>query len=104
MITIKHFTIAAAIAGFVAFGSVSAQDASHNNSGKPQKLIAAANNFTALDRNGDHRISRSEAGFDRVMSETFAEIDTDGDGFVSTAEYAAAEKTRNTVSSNLPRK
>ena len=40
--------------------------------------------------------------FDRVMSDTFAEIDSDGDGYVSTAEYAAAEKTRNTVSSNLP--
>ena len=64
-------------------------------------MIAAASSFTALDRNGDHRISRSEAGFDRVMSDTFAEIDTDGDVFVSTAEYAAAEKTRNTVSSNF---
>lgn len=59
--------------------------------------IAAASSFTALDRNGDDRISRSEAGFDRILSETFAEIDTDGDGFVSTAEFAAAEKTRATV-------
>lgn len=101
--TIKHFTIAAASAWLVAFGSASAQEVA-SNSGKPHKLIAATNTFTALDRNGDHRISRSEAGFDRVMSETFAVIDTDGDGFVSTAEYAAAEKTRNTVSSNLSNK
>lgn len=57
----------------------------------------AANSFAALDRNGDHRISRSEAGFDRTLSQTFAEIDTDGDGFVSPAEFAAAEKTRTTV-------
>jgi EF hand len=99
--TIKHFAIAATTAWLAAFGNVSAADVTHNNGGKPQKLIAAASTFTALDRNGDHRISRSEAGFDRVMSETFAEIDTDGDGFVSTAEYATAEKTRNTVSSNL---
>jgi hypothetical protein len=60
--------------------------------------VAAASSFAALDRNGDHRISRSEAGFDRIMSQTFAEIDTDGDGFVSQAEFAAAaEKPRATV-------
>lgn len=98
--TIKHFTIAAAAAWVVAFGSAAAEEVTYNN-GKPTKLIAATSTFSALDRNGDHRISRSEAGFDRVMSDLFAEIDTDGDGFVSTAEYAAAEKARNTVSSNL---
>lgn len=59
--------------------------------------IAAASSFAALDRNGDHRISRSEAGFDRVLTHTFAEIDADGDGFVSATEFAAAEKTRATV-------
>ena len=95
--TIKHFTLAAAATWLVAFGNASADD-----SGKPQKLSVAVNTFTQLDRNGDHRISRSEAGFDRVMSNTFAEIDSDADGFVSVTEYAAAEKTRNTVSSNLP--
>lgn len=56
--------------------------------------IAAADSFAALDRNGDHRISRSEAGFDRLMSHTFVEVDTDGDGFVSATEFAAAEKSR----------
>jgi hypothetical protein len=101
--TIKHFTIAAATAWLVAFGSASAENAPPN-SGKPQKLTAATSTFTTLDRNGDHRISRSEAGFDRLMSETFADVDADGDGFVSNAEYAATEKTRNTVSSNLPNK
>lgn len=97
---IKQFALAAA-ATWLIFGNASAGDVTYNNSGKPQKISAASSSFTALDRNGDHRISRSEAGFDRVMSETFADIDTDGDGFVSAAEFAAAEKTRNTVSSNL---
>ena len=64
--------------------------------------VASASSFVALDRNGDHRISRSEAGFDRIMSQTFAEIDTDGDGFVSPAEFEAAEKPRATVT-NLDR-
>jgi hypothetical protein len=100
--TIKHFTLAAAAAWLVAFGSASADDVTYNNPASG-KLIAAAGTFAQLDRNGDHRISRSEAGFDRVMSKTFAEVDTDGDGFVSAAEYATAEKTRNTVSSNLPK-
>ena len=68
------------------------------DSGK--KLIVAQGSFAALDRNGDHRLSRSEAGFDRVLSQTFAEIDTDGDGFVSTTEFAVADKTR-TAASNL---
>jgi len=98
--TFRLFSIAAAGAWLLASGSVSAQEVTYN-SGKPQKLIAATSSFASLDRNGDHRISRSEAGFDRVMSGLFAEIDTDGDGFVSSAEYAAAEKNRNTVSSNL---
>lgn len=71
-----------------------------NDTGKTK--IASASSFLALDRNGDHRISRSEAGFDRIMSQTFAEIDTDGDGFVSQAEYEAAEKPRATVT-NLER-
>jgi Ca2+-binding EF-hand superfamily protein len=56
---------------------------------------AATSAFAALDRNGDGRLSRSEAGFDRVLSQSFAEIDTDGDGFVSLSEFAAAEKERN---------
>ncbi len=69
-------------------------------SGSGKKLIAAPGSFATLDRNGDHRLSRSEAGFDRVLSQTFAEIDTDGDGFVSAIEFAAADKTR-TAASNL---
>lgn len=59
--------------------------------------IAAVSSFAALDRNRDDRLSRSEAGFDRVLSQTFAEVDTDGDGFVSPAEFAAAEKTPTTA-------
>ncbi|WP_157995217.1 EF-hand domain-containing protein [Peristeroidobacter soli] len=63
-----------------------------------QKKIATAPAFATLDRNGDHRLSRSEAGFDRWLSDTFAELDTDGDGFVSMAEFnAARDKDRVTV-------
>lgn len=57
------------------------------------KLLASATEaFSTLDRNGDHRLSRSEAGFDRTLSTVFADIDTDGDGYVTPIEYAAAEQ------------
>lgn len=71
--------------------------------GRPQAKTASTSPFATLDRNGDHRISRSEAGFDRLLSQTFAEIDTDGDGFVSPAEFAAAEKNRTAVTDLVPR-
>ncbi|WP_198683123.1 EF-hand domain-containing protein [Peristeroidobacter agariperforans] len=59
--------------------------------------LAAAGPFATLDRNGDNRISRSEAGFDRKLSETFVELDADGDGFVSAAEFATGEKNRTPI-------
>jgi len=77
--------------------SAATGSAADADSGKG-KLIAAQDSFVTLDRNGDHRLSRSEAGFDRQLSQTFAEIDTDGDGFVSVTEFAAADKLRTTVS------
>jgi hypothetical protein len=87
----------AALAGsacLLATASASADDA--------KEKIASASSFAALDRNGDHRISRSEAGFDRKLSATFAELDTDGDGFVSAAEFSAGEKDRATASTLTP--
>ncbi|MBL8268212.1 hypothetical protein [Steroidobacter sp.] len=90
MYKLLFITLAAATVGLLASGADAADDA--------KQQVASTASFAALDRNGDHRISRSEAGFDRVLSQTFAEIDTDGDGFVSAAEFAAAEKTRSTVS------
>lgn len=46
--------------------------------------------FASLDRNADERVSRSEAGYDRVLSAIFADSDTDGDGFLTRVEYARA--------------
>jgi Ca2+-binding EF-hand superfamily protein len=63
---------------------------------------ASSGSFTTFDRNGDKRISRSEAGFDRKLSESFVQLDADGDGFVSAAEFAAGEKDRNTVGKLTP--
>lgn len=46
--------------------------------------------FEPLDRNGDNRLSRSEASYNRLLAEIFAASDVDGDGFVSRAEYERA--------------
>lgn len=84
-----------AIAGNVCLLATAGVFANDDTAHDTKDKIASANSFAALDRNGDNRISRSEAGFDRRLSETFAEIDTDGDGFVSIVEFnAAADKTR----------
>jgi hypothetical protein len=92
----KKFVLAM-IAGTVCLSATTAACAEDAGNAK-SKLIAAQDSFVALDRNGDHRLSRSEAGFDRLLSQTFAELDTDGDGFVSVTEFAAGDKVRATVS------
>jgi hypothetical protein len=54
-----------------------------------QAREAQQRTFESLDRNGDHQISRTEAGVDRHLADDFAYVDTDGDGYISPAEYAA---------------
>lgn len=94
MMTKLVFAALAGSACLLATASVFANDA--------EAKSAPSGKFTALDRNGDHRISRSEAGFDRKLSETFAELDTDGDGFVSAAEFDAAEKEETALGKLTP--
>ena len=43
--------------------------------------------FESLDRNADDRLSRTEAGYNRLLTEIFVTSDVNGDGFVSRAEY-----------------
>jgi hypothetical protein len=49
--------------------------------------------FEALDKNADRQISRTEAGMDRALSNGFAFVDANGDGFVSAEEYASRSKS-----------
>ena len=56
---------------------------------KAEAKTAVVSTFESLDKNGDERISRTEAGMDKPLSNIFATADTDGDGYVSKAEYAA---------------
>lgn len=60
-----------------------------NDSPRPA-VVATIATFEALDRNADQRLSRSEAGYDRLLSAIFADSDADGDGFLTRGEYARA--------------
>jgi Ca2+-binding EF-hand superfamily protein len=45
--------------------------------------------FQKMDRDKDGKLSKSEAKSDSVLSEEFAAVDQDSDGYVTEAEYAA---------------
>lgn len=74
------------IAGVALGLAASAAIGEQRDAAEPAVLPA----FETLDRNGDHRLSRSEAGYDQLLSTIFAGSDADGDGYVSRAEYARA--------------
>lgn len=57
------------------------------NVGKP--IGQADAGFEQLDGNRDRRLSRTEAKASTELTARFAEFDTNGDGFLSRAEYAA---------------
>jgi hypothetical protein len=59
----------------------------------PQATAKVAAKFESLDKNADRQISRTEAGPDRALSNGFAFLDTNGDGFLSPEEYAARTKS-----------
>jgi Ca2+-binding EF-hand superfamily protein len=48
--------------------------------------------FKSLDRDGDQRLSRSEVAQDKTLVEDFAALDADGDGYLTTREYASRSK------------
>lgn len=58
-----------------------------------QTTAKAIAKFETLDKNSDRQISRTEAGPDRALSNGFAFLDANGDGFLSPEEYAARTKS-----------
>jgi hypothetical protein len=53
----------------------------------------AAITFEVLDKNADRQISRTEAAGEKALSDSFASVDADGDGYVTKDEYAARTKS-----------
>jgi Ca2+-binding EF-hand superfamily protein len=48
--------------------------------------------FKALDKDGDQRLSKTEAASDKSLARTFAYLDADGNGFLTLREYTAHMK------------
>ncbi|HEY5807399.1 MAG TPA: hypothetical protein VIT67_05500 [Povalibacter sp.] len=65
-------------------GSVLADEASPTTTTADTRVA-----FESIDRNGDHRISKTEAGSYKGLIDRFATVDLDGDGFVSKTEFDA---------------
>ena len=82
-----------ALGAIVLSSTVSAGEGSDN-----QSVATAVATFRGLDKNADRQISRTEAAAQKKLSERFAFIDTDGDGYVNEAEYIAAEAASRTQS------
>jgi Ca2+-binding EF-hand superfamily protein len=64
-----------------------------DDEGAQQATTAMVAAFEALDRNGDQQISRTEAAGEKLLSDSFATVDANGDGYVSKAEYMARTKS-----------
>ena len=55
-----------------------------------EKLAAGVDTvFKSLDRDGDQRVSKSEATGNTMLTEHFATIDADKDGYLTEREYSA---------------
>jgi Ca2+-binding EF-hand superfamily protein len=48
--------------------------------------------FKSLDRDADQRLSKTEVAKDKMLTEHFAAVDADGDGYLTTREYTAHMK------------
>jgi Ca2+-binding EF-hand superfamily protein len=49
--------------------------------------------FDALDKNAGSQISKTEASSDSKLSDNFAALDTNGDGYLSKPEFMPKSKT-----------
>lgn len=55
-------------------------------------MSSAEETFKALDKDGDQRLSKSEAANDKSLARTFAYLDANGDGYLTMREYTAHMK------------
>jgi hypothetical protein len=55
----------------------------------PSKATSADATFKSLDRDADERLSKTEVARDKMLTDHFASVDANSDGFVSKTEYTA---------------
>jgi hypothetical protein len=89
MLKFSILPLAAILSTSAAADPASSAAASTTQPSSPSQARVTQTSFESLDRNADHQISRTEAGVDRRLGDDFAYIDTDGDGYISPAEYEA---------------
>jgi hypothetical protein len=58
----------------------------------PEKKASADATFKSLDRDTDERLSKAEAAGDKMLTEHFAAVDADSDGYLSKREVTAHMK------------
>jgi hypothetical protein len=73
------------VASALAMTSVMADD-------KEKSMAGEETTFKALDRDSDQRLSKSEATGDKMLTDHFAMIDADSDGYLTKPEYTAHMK------------
>ena len=59
---------------------------------KEKSMDREQTTFKALDRDSDQRLSKSEATGDKMLTDHFAMIDADADGYLTKREYTAHMK------------
>lgn len=59
---------------------------------KEKSMDREETTFKALDRDSDQRLSKSEATGDKMLTDHFATIDADSDGYLTKREYTAHMK------------
>ena len=85
---VRKTLIAAAVVAMIPLGASAI--AGDNDYGSKDKAGAGAS-FKKLDANKDGRISQAEAAVDSTI--VFSTADTNGDGYLDSAEWKAAQKS-----------
>lgn len=67
-----------------------------------QSAGSKAPQFTALDGNGDGRISKKEAKKDRTLSREWRYTDKNGDGALDASEFSAYESRKAEAGKEIP--
>lgn len=56
------------------------------------KATSADATFKSLDRDADERLSKTEVARDKMLTEHFAAVDADSDGYLTKREYSSHMK------------
>lgn len=90
----KRSALALALATVVTATSVSAQGFSRSDGDDPGywSMWGMRNMATMkmIDKDGDHKVTRTE--FMKAMEDTFAKMDTNGDGFINDWEWLGMQR------------